>query len=288
MLTTEDRDVLGIAPETLRPRRSTAVSQILRAVSDEIEGGGGEWPFPGEDGAAGYRMVVASDRKARQAAYSLAHRIYQRCGYADEKSEMIVSAHDANPESITLLARDEAGNDAATISLVFDSPAGLPCDEIYGPEVNALRARGRRLVEVTRLAIDEPYKRSKALLVKLFNFVYIFARRVKGYDDFVIEVLPRHASYYQRLLSFELAGPERPCPRVQNSPSLLLRLDFAVADEAIRRTSGKGFAAGSRTLYPHFYSWLEEGAVAELLAKSHKPMSLKEIEFFGLSRKQSA
>ena len=139
-------------------------------------------------------------------------------------------------------------------------------------------------MEVTRLAIAPEHTHSKLLLVRLFNFIYIFARKVKGYDDFVIEVNPRHVAYYRRLLGFEVAGSERPCPRVQGAPAVLLRLDLAYPETEVRRIGGAGHGAGERTLYPYFYTWLEEGAVAEFLARQHRPMSAEEQRYFGLER----
>ena len=46
---------------------------------------------------------------------------------------------------------------------------------------------------------------------------------------------------------------------------------------------GKGAIASERTLYPHFYSWLEEGAVAEFMARCHKPMPDEDVKHFGLT-----
>ena len=135
-----------------------------------------------------------------------------------------------------------------------------------------------------RLAIDEEHQRSKTLLVRLFNFIYVFARRVHGFDDFVIEVNPRHVNYYRRLLVFEQAGPERACPRVQGAPAVLLKLDLSIPEREVRRVGGKGMAANERTLYPHFYSWLEEGAVAEFLSRSHRPMPADDARYFGIGR----
>ena len=284
MLTSEDRDVLGMAAETKKVRRPSAVSQILRAISDDLVHGAAEWDVEGDGDGPAYRMLVASDQKSRRRAYALAHRVYQGRGYVHDEKGLIVSPPDANPQTLTLLAQDDNGLDAATITLVFDSKDGLPCDEIYGDELNGLRAQGRRLVEVTRLAIGEAHQRSKPLLVRLFNFIYVFARRIKGFDDFVIEVNPRHVNYYRRLLIFEQAGPQRPCPRVQGAPAVLLRLDLAIPDREVRRVGGKGVSANERTLYPHFYSWLEEGAVAEFLARSHKPMSEEDARYFGLAK----
>lgn len=285
MLTMEDRELLGIAPEKGKTRRLSAVSQVLRAINDTLARGPGKWDLAGDgDGKPGYHMLVASGLAMRHRAYALAHRVYHGCGYASDEQTPACSPFDSNPDTLTLLAVDDQGRDAATITLVFDSAAGLPSDEIYASELGALRGQGRKLVEVTRLAIGEEHQRSKTLLVRLFNFIYIFAHRVKGYDDFVIEVNPRHVNYYRRLLMFEQSGPERPCPRVQGAPAVLLRLDLAVPEREIRRVGGAGAASGERTLYPHFYSWLEEGAVAAFLVQSRKPALAAHSEHFTLEQ----
>lgn len=281
MLTSEDRDLLGMAPEPVTPRRQSAVSQVLRAITDGMSQGLTSWDMSGDD--AQHTMLVANDYATRRRAYALAHRIYHGCGYVPDSEGVIVSPYDLDPNTLTLLAVDANGRDTATITLVFDSPAGLPSDEIYGVELNGLRKQGRRLVEVTRLAIDEDHQRCKTLLVRLFNFIYIHAYRVMGFDDFVIEVNPRHVSYYRRLLSFDQVGPERACPRVHGAPAVLLRLDFHVAEREIRRCRANRDQLGERTLFPHFYSWLEAGAVAEFLARGRKAMSAQEAQRFGLS-----
>ena len=264
--------------------RSSAVSQLLRAIRDDTALGRAAWDVAGADEQeSGFRILVASDRATRQRAYALAHRVYRVCGYAPEHTgERCVSPSDARPATLTLLVEDREGREAATISLVFDSPEKLPCDEIYSEELDSLRAKGRRMVEVTRLAISDEHAHSKTLLVRLFNFIYIFTRRVRGHDDFVIEVNPRHVTYYRRLLLFEIAGSERPCPRVNGAPAVLLRLDLSVGEREVRRIGGQGAVAGERTLYPYFYSWLEEGAVAEFLARGHRAMTAEDVRHFGL------
>ena len=268
------------ATECAQVRRPTAVSRMLRALSDAVELGE---TWRDRTFAAGkYRIRVASERMLRRRAYALAHRVYSGRGYVCDENGLVVSPFDAHAETLTLLVQDEKGCDAATISLVFDSPAGLPCDAIYGQELQSLRAQGRRLVEVTRLAIDPVHQHSKALLVCLFNFIYIHARRVKGCDDFVIEVNPRHECYYRRLLNFELAGSERACPRVQGAPAVLLRQDLWAGEREIQRVGGLGDTAGERTLYPHFYAPAEEGVVAKFLARGHKTMTPEDARYFGL------
>ncbi len=281
----EDATVLGI-PQSSAARRPSAISQILRKISVDMDASKVDWDLSGDDDPQNqFRIIVAADRQTRSRAYALAHRVYQESGLAAAARGMIVAPYDARPHTLTLLAVDEQGHDAATISVVIDSPGGLPADEIYGQELTALRTDGRLAAEVTRLAISKEHKGSRLLLVRLFNFIYVYARRVSGLDDFVIEVHPRHVSYYQRLLLFRPIGPEKPCPRVKNSPSVLLRLKFAESDSVIRRYGGKRSAAasdGERSLYPFFYSWLEEGAVAEFLSRQHQPMHDADIHYFGL------
>ncbi len=281
MLTPEDEMVLGISNAS--ERSSSAVSQILHKISVNLKCEPVDWDVCSDDDVQGhYHIRVATTRELRRRAYALAHHVYHKCGYTHGEEGLVVSEFDAHPETLTLLAQDEAGNDAGTLSLNFDSSLGLPADVTYGAELDALRAGGRKLVEVTRLAIREEHKHSKVLLTRLINFIFIYARRVKGFNDFVIEVTPRHATYYRRLLQFEQIGAERACPRVQNTVGVLLRLDLSVYEEKIRQFSCVHDDDGDRTLYRHFYSWLEEGAVAQFLAQSHKAMSADDMLHFGL------
>jgi hypothetical protein len=120
------------------------------------------------------------------------------------------------------------------------------------------------------------------LLVTLFDYVSIYARHVKGAHDFLIEVNPRHVSYYERLLRFELAGTQRPCPRVHGAPAVLLRLDLALVEREVRRVAGRRAAAGERSLYPYFIPSSEEPALARDLAYHHGAMSADDAEYFGV------
>jgi hypothetical protein len=286
MLTPDELDTLGLCPETRFARKPSAVSQALRAITNEVESGTAAWRFENENGRK-YRICVASDRDARERAYRLAYRVYRDSGYAPQNSDMIVSKYDSDPQTFTLLAEDSNGCEAGTITLIFDSGKGLPCDEIFQPELDNLRKKGRRLVEVTRLAIDKDHAGSRSLLIHLFNFQSVFARQVKRYTDQMIEVNPRHVNYYRRLLAFELAGPERPCPRVNGAPAVLLRLEHVVQQQEIARASGTQ-RSSPRSLYAHFCSLAQEEPIAEFLARQHRPMSIDEAEYFGLSTPDTA
>jgi len=287
MLTSEDREVLGMAPETSNDgRRPSAVSQVLRAMTAELERAM-TWNVPAEvDGRPDYRVRVCADRETRERAYHLAYRVYREKGYVPPNArEEIVCGYDARPETLTVLVEDSRGQAAGTTSLVFDSAAGLPCDEIYGPEVAELRSHGRRLVEVTRLAISEDHARSKMLLTLLCNVPFAYSMRVGGCTDLVIEVNPRHVAYYVRLLKFDVLGPERECPRVQGAPAVLLRADLGMYEAEMLRVGGRGAACSERSLFPSFFAGAREWEFARFLACNHRPMTSECARYFGLEKR---
>jgi hypothetical protein len=284
MLTSEDRDVLGMASEAPVGRRRTAVSQVLRAIKDAIVNPAERWDDFGEADSGEFKIAAAADRSTRERAYRLAQRAYHSAGYVSTSEGLCASVYDTDPQTFTILAEDRHGREAGTLSLAFDSVKRLPCDEIYGEELNCMRAEGRWLTEVTRLAIDKEYAHSKALLVRMFNCVSVFARQVRRYTDMVIEVNPRHVDYYRRLLAFKTAGPERPCLRVNGAPAVLLRLNLSEQESIIRRIAGQRADARERSLYAYFLPLSEEAPVADFLARQHRPMTAADAVYFGLAQ----
>ncbi len=286
MLIAEQASFSASVPKPPANRRPSSVSQALRAVRDVLEAGSTGWEIQAGD-LGKINLTVASNRKQRERAYRLAHNVYGESGYVRSKRDgLIVSSYDAHPDTLTLLAEDASGNAVGTISLVFDSENGLPCDELFQDEMGGLRLQGRRLIEVTRLAIARDYPRSKRLLVHLYNFVSIFARRVKGGTDFMIEVNPRHAPFYTRMLLFTPISAPRCCPRVNGAPAILLRLDLGEQAKELERVGGtQGRPKGSRrtSLYSHFHSLADEHFIAGFLESQHGPMPFEDLRYFGLN-----
>jgi hypothetical protein len=76
------------------------------------------------------------------------------------------------PENITLVSY-QGDEVMGTLSLGFDTGAGLLVDEIYKPEGDELRRAGRRVCEFTKLAIDSK-RSSKRILGGLFHIAFLF------------------------------------------------------------------------------------------------------------------
>lgn len=164
----------------------------------------------------------------------------------------------------TLMAYQE-DKIVGTITLALDSEQGLLADQLYKPEVDALRAAGRRVGELTKLAIDRNVG-SKAIFAGLLHIAYIYAIRIYDYTDVVMEIVPRHMDYYVKILGCEPLGEEKLNPRV-NFPVNLLRLSRDYVDEMISRHGGMNKRSDTRTLYPYFFSRMDEEGIMQRLMR---------------------
>ena len=208
------------------------------------------------DERLGSRIVTiraADSGGRRSSANILVHKMYATRGYATS-----MAPQDAS-NLVTLIATDH-DETIGTISVRFDSPEGLRAEELFPDEIRALRDEGRHLCEFTKLAMDHVVK-SKRVLASLFHTAYIWAHRLRGYHDLLIEVNPRHVRYYQKMLGFTVMGPERLNRRV-NAPAVLLRLNLDDAHAQIQRFGGKPqLASHERSLYPFFFSIQQEAGI---------------------------
>ena len=206
-----------------------------------------------------FKLRAADNRGQRAAASMLIDKMYSRRGY----DTGFLSDVD-EPNRITLTASDDDGSTLGTIAVGVDSDAGLLVDELYRDELDRARGQGRVVCEFGKLAVDSE-RASKRVLASLFHLAYIYARLLHDATDVFIEVNPRHAAYYRRMLGFEPAAETRICARV-NAPAVLLRLDLAHAGREIARVGGQAeLARGERSLYPFFFSEREQGGIAERL-----------------------
>lgn len=187
-------------------------------------------PSPGSPGTTvgAFKIRLAGAPQARRDAGNLVQTRYASRGYQ-------TSATMINPNVCTFAAYNE-GKVAGTVSLRLDSKDGLAADELYRPEIDAMRATGQKICEFTRLAV-ETSAASRPVLAGLFHTVYLFAQNVRGFDFVVIEVNPRHVGYYRRSLGFEILGGERHNSRV-NAPAVLMGMSFRKIGDNMRRYAG--------------------------------------------------
>lgn len=205
--------------------------------------------------------IRAADSAGRRSSASiLINRMYATRGYLS----CFLPAEQTD-ERITLVA-SEQDETIGTMTIGFDSRQGLLADQLFGREIAAMRDAGRSVCEFTKLAVDASVS-SRRVLASLFHVAFIHAHRLGGTDNVLIEVNPRHVRYYQRMLGFTVAGPERLNPRV-NAPAVLLNLDLAHADRQIARFGGQPeYGETERSLYPYFFSAHEQAGIVRRLRR---------------------
>ena len=203
-----------------------------------------------------FKVRIATTEDRRKSASLLIEKMYSWRGYEAD-------ALNRDPNRITLVAHQE-NKVAGTVTLGLDSPKGMVVDELYKAEIDALRVRGRRIAELTKLAVDES-NASKSVLAALFHIAFIYAFHIHKYTDFVIEVNPRHERFYKRMLGFSRIGAERMCPRV-GAPAVLLHLDLDYIDQKITELGGVlPPPPGEKSLYPYGFSKQDELGIAHRL-----------------------
>lgn len=212
--------------DSLMQRRSRAPESMR--VSSKSDAAAGLLSQPSRD----LRISVASSPEALAEAVRLVERRYAWRGYALNHAARELPGH-AAPEAheITLLAHDDHAT-LGTLTLRLDGPHGLRAEEGYAETIATVRAEGRRVCELTRLALDETSD-WKAVLASLFSLAYAMGRSMHGVTDVFIEVNPRHVGFYQRALGFVVAAGERLCERVK-APSVLLKLELADLERRLR------------------------------------------------------
>ena len=196
----------------------------------------------------GYHVRLADHRmeSLKTRIGTLVHRMYSARGLETHHPVM----HAQHPGQTTLVAcKGDLLFGTATVGV--DSGHGLLADTLYRPEIDQARRNGARVCEVTRLAMD-PSHSSPEVLATVFHLAFIITRLVNDMTDMFLEVHPRHAGFYRRMMGCRIAGPERTCPRV-GAPAVLMRLSLEHAEEQIQRLGGNQ-PSPERSLYRLFFS----------------------------------
>lgn len=171
-------------------------------------------------------------------------RMYARKGY----SMQATLSHDCDLSSLVVQID---GQSQGTISVRMDD-GHLAAEEQYPEFIAELRQRGARICEMGKLAMD-PGVRSKHVLGAIFHIAWIVAFRARRATDIVIEVNPRHAPFYRRMLCFDQIGPERMCERV-GAPAVLLHIGSDKGRRLIDQFGGQPkLASVERSFYPYFF-----------------------------------
>lgn len=223
-----------------------------------------------------YSICLTDSLRRYELVNKFVKSMYSWRGYHTENTTI----SSQNPHRLTLEA--SIGQDlVGTLTVGLDSTEGLLVDALYEQEIRTLRTADRRICELSKLAIN-PVHSSTELLAAIFNLAYIYGRIINDATDFVIEVNPRHAGYYKRVLGFRQIGEKRTCQRV-NAPAVLLHLELDYVDEQVSYLAGAR-EPKQRSLYTYFLTKHEEKKVAKRILHTsfgaHRKMGVGSFNHF--------
>lgn len=179
-------------------------------------------------------IKIADTRDELEQAFSLVYREYVRSDYIENPngSRICLSIYHVLPETAVFIFKLDRV--ISTLTQIFDSELfGLPMDDLYQEELNALRDANRKLVEISALASARE-ARWQNVFMYLFRAMYWYAIH-KNVNDMCIMVNPKHVEFYKTILLFEELGPEKYYPKV-GAPAVALRLDLDDIRSKLRQT----------------------------------------------------
>lgn len=157
-------------------------------------------------------------------SFRLSYDAYSKCGYITDPvpEGLLYSLHNLVPSTRIFVFKTYLSV-VSTLSQYFDSQLyGLPMDSLYRRELDVLRDAGRSISEIGALATISEMRR-KNLVFFLFRVMLEYSR-MTHVDDLCITVNPKHVSFYQEMLLFEVFGEERFYPSV-GAPAVALRIN---------------------------------------------------------------
>ena len=170
-------------------------------------------------------IKIAETRDELAQSFALVYKEYSDLGYIKEPhpSGMHFSVFNFLPSTCVFIFRSYL-TVISTLTQVFDTPLfGLPMDSLYKEELDALRAQGRKITELSALATPREMRWCN-LMVFLSRTMFEYSR-MNGVDDICIMVNPKHVKFYKTMFLFEDFGPERFYAGV-GAPAVALRIDM--------------------------------------------------------------
>ena len=170
---------------------------------------------------------VAQTEAQVRSACRLLYNVYRRSAFIEPNLYRLHAAPEAVGSHATVILGRTGGETVSTISSVGDSELGLPLDSVYHDELNHLRGRGRRLVEIGLFADRrEGNRRSSLAAMELIRYAYWFGRYI-GATDYICGIPPRRVRMYRNAFGFQPVGPLKRYACLTDNPVQLMHVDAA-------------------------------------------------------------
>lgn len=157
-------------------------------------------------------------------AMELIQREYVRKGLVTSNElQPYFSPHLIMPNNRLVIALKE-GRIIGTISLIEDSPIGVPMDNVHLTETMFLRKKKAKFAEVGSFAVDSEYQHQGITLL-LYKAIFSYVCQYRNIEYILAAVHPRVAEIYNKLFKFEKVGKVQEYTKLNNAKSVPLRLN---------------------------------------------------------------
>lgn len=255
----------------LERRRSVRLrrSAMLKAKLDEID-------RP--------NIKIAETRDEFAQSFALVYREYLASGYikSPHPSEMHFSVFNFLPETCVFIFRTYL-TVISTLTQIFDTPLfGLPMDSLYKKELDALRAQGRKITELSALATPKETRWCN-LMVFLSRTMFEYSR-MSAVDDICIMVNPKHVNFYKTMFLFEDFGEEKFYAGV-GAPAVALRMNMEeIEQKALEKYRNIELEGDMYSFFCKLNSTLEELQKGYTFHEKKDAMAHEDAALFLVSR----
>lgn len=209
----DDNDSIALSDKQRKQNKLAKLSRRRLSIDESL--------------AEGLVFKIAESHDELEQAYRLVHDVYQEEGYTDiHPSGMRINAYNAHPETVVFIAV-KATEVIMTLTLVSDSPFGLPMDDLYLDELVPFRKTNRKMGQLCALASQSAYRSTNQTLpLLLMKVMRQYAHEHLRLDDLLITVNPKHGLFYENLLLFEKMGELKSCQDVKGHPAFAYLLNL--------------------------------------------------------------
>lgn len=170
---------------------------------------------------------VADTEDELQEAFGLVQQMYESANIVEKNTTGLrITKYHLLPTTKVLIAKQNE-KVIATISLIMDTPVGLPIDEFI--PLGKLRTTSKRICELSSLAISSEWRsQSQGIFIPLSLFGINFGRKIIGADNIVIVTNDRVRFLYEDVFLFEpITINSQSYNFVKDSKAFAQRLDLS-------------------------------------------------------------
>ena len=148
-----------------------------------------------------YQFSQAETPEEIEQALKIIYESYSKLGYIDQRPEEVHFNSFLCLPTTTILILKHKGEVIGTMSIVLDSPFGLPSETTW--DLSQLKAKKKRIAEVSALTIKRGHKTSRGhLLLTLCKLMYEFSIKALKLDGVVMAATLEVEPFYTDILLF--------------------------------------------------------------------------------------